>query len=58
MTTIREIKILKSLDHRNVVPIVDMVVQPSSFIQAIRIGNVDHLRQSPPVTAAADKRSS
>jgi hypothetical protein len=29
VTTLREIKILKSLDHKNVVPILDMVVQPS-----------------------------
>ncbi|ORY27484.1 kinase-like domain-containing protein [Naematelia encephala] len=31
VTTIREIKILKSLDHSNVVPILDMVVQPKTL---------------------------
>ena len=30
VTTVREIKILKSLIHKNVVPILDMVVQPKS----------------------------
>ncbi len=35
MTTIREIKILKSLDHKNVVPILDMVVQPSMSAQGL-----------------------
>lgn len=31
MTTVREIKIIKSLEHPNVVPIIDMVVHPSEY---------------------------
>lgn len=40
MTTVREIKILKALNHKNVVPILDMVVQQSASINPL-IGNID-----------------
>lgn len=35
VTTIREIKILKSLNHANVVPIRDMVVERGMFTQHV-----------------------
>lgn len=56
MTTIREIKILKTLLHTNVVPILDMVVQPRKISGAIR--RVVLTSQGRRAIGQADKTSS